>query len=93
MQDHLVPSTCLCTDAISGRAHRLTLLLSVGSYIYLQIKFLHSCHCLLLVFCRDVHVIRLISKSTIEEDILHCAQKKLKLEQDISLTGEHENCW
>ena len=35
-------------------------------------------------------MIRLISKSTIEEDILHCAQKKLKLEQDISLTGEHK---
>ena len=37
-------------------------------------------------------MIRLISKSTIEEDILHCAQKKLKLEQDISLTGEHKHC-
>ena len=36
---------------------------------------------------RDVHVIRLIGQGTIEEDMLRCAQMKLKLEQDISLAG------
>lgn len=33
---------------------------------------------------REVSVIRLISEGTIEEDILRCAEAKLKLEQDLS---------
>ena len=35
-------------------------------------------------FCREVTVIKLICKGTIEEAILHCAEAKLKLEQDLS---------
>ena len=34
--------------------------------------------------CREVSVLRLICKDTIEEDILQCAEKKLQLEKDIN---------
>ncbi|XP_013776880.1 SWI/SNF-related matrix-associated actin-dependent regulator of chromatin subfamily A containing DEAD/H box 1-like [Limulus polyphemus] len=37
---------------------------------------------------KEVYVIRLISKGTIEEGILNCAQEKLKLERDITATDE-----
>jgi len=38
--------------------------------------------------CRDVKIYRLISKNSIEEAILHCAEKKLKLEMDV--TGSNQ---
>ena len=37
-------------------------------------------------------MIRLIGKGTIEEDMLQCAQMKLKLEQDINTTGTAVEC-
>ena len=37
-------------------------------------------------------MIRLIGKGTIEEDMLQCAQMKLKLEQDINTTGTAVKC-
>jgi len=37
-----------------------------------------------LCVCRDVKIYRLVSKSSIEEAILHCAEKKLKLEMDVT---------
>ena len=42
---------------------------------------------MLLFLCREVKVIRLVSKSTIEEEMLHNAQMKLQLEKDITNTG------
>ena len=36
---------------------------------------------------REVEVVRLVSQNTVEEDILKCAQKKLKLEQDMTVGG------
>ena len=38
--------------------------------------------------CRDVKIYRLVSKNSIEEAILHCAEKKLKLEMDV--TGSNQ---
>jgi len=38
--------------------------------------------------CRDVKVFRLVSKNSIEEAILHCAEKKLKLEMDVTGSGQ-----
>ena len=32
-------------------------------------------------------MVRLVSQNTVEEDILKCAQKKLKLEQDMTVGG------
>lgn len=37
--------------------------------------------------CREVTVIRLVCKSTIEEQMFQTAQMKLKLEKDITNTG------
>jgi len=37
---------------------------------------------------RDVKVYRLISKNSIEEAMLHCAEKKLKLEMDVTGGGQ-----
>lgn len=39
---------------------------------------------------REVTVIRMISKSTIEEGMLHCAQEKLRLEKNITSTDNTE---
>ena len=41
----------------------------------------------LIVLCREVTVIRLVSGGTIEEDMLQHAQMKLRLEKDITNTG------
>ena len=37
---------------------------------------------------RDVTVIRLVGKDTVEEDMLVCAQSKLKLEQDLTASSD-----
>ena len=37
-----------------------------------------------MLFCREVTVYRLISKNTVEEGMLRCAQAKLQLEQDVT---------
>ena len=47
------------------------------------IYFRHSPH-------RSVTVYRLIGKDTVEEAILHCAQTKLRLEQDMALADSGE---
>ena len=36
------------------------------------------------VTIREVEVVRLVGRDTVEEDILRCAQQKLKLEQDMT---------
>ncbi len=47
---------------------------------------------LLVFISREVRVIRLICKGTVEEHILQCAEVKLKLEQDISkMNGKIKN--
>jgi len=38
--------------------------------------------------CRDVKIHRLISKSSIEEAMLRCGEKKLKLEMDVTGSGQ-----
>lgn len=42
------------------------------------------CNNLPVCVCRDVKIYRLISKNSIEEAMLHCAEKKLKLEMDVT---------
>ena len=37
--------------------------------------------------CRDVSVYRLVSRNTVEEAMLRCAQAKLQLEQDVTGQG------
>ena len=37
--------------------------------------------------CREVTVIRLVGRGTIEEEMLQCAQMKLRLEKDITNSG------
>ena len=41
-----------------------------------------------LARCRDVHVYKLISENTMEEAMLRCAERKLKLEQDMATITE-----
>jgi len=48
----------------------------------------HQARCIICLMCRDVKVYRLISKSSIEEAMLHCAEKKLKLEMDVTGSGQ-----
>ncbi len=50
----------------------------------------HSCYCACMEHysCREVKVIRLVSRGTIEEGMLQHAQMKLRLEKDITYTGE-----
>jgi len=45
--------------------------------------------------CSDVNIYRLISKGSIEEAILNCAEKKLKLEMDVTGSGQKgmTNIW
>jgi len=69
-------------------------LLFHGEYFYIRFRILHcialiKCdnRCLLCI-CRDVKVYRLISKNSIEEAILHCAERKLKLEMDVTGSGQ-----
>jgi len=45
------------------------------------------------VMCRDVKIYRLISKNSIEEAILRCAEKKLKLEMDVTGSGQKGRTW
>jgi len=41
-----------------------------------------------LCVCRDVKIYRLISKNSIEEAMLRCGEKKLKLEMDVTGGGQ-----
>lgn len=43
------------------------------------------------ILFREVQVIRLISKGTIEESMLKISQQKLKLEQDMTATDTGES--
>ena len=40
------------------------------------------------IFCREVKIIRLISKDTVEEAMLRCGKEKLKLEHDITTSDD-----
>jgi len=69
---------------------------SIRSIIFSFIIIMTSMWCifthLLSVFMRrDVKVYRLISKNSIEEAMLRCAEKKLKLEMDV--TGSNRKGW
>lgn len=44
--------------------------------------------CMAHYSCREVKVIRLVSRATIEEEMLQHAQMKLRLEKDITYTGD-----
>ena len=52
--------------------------------MYVLINF---CACSNSLLRREVTVIRLVCRGTIEEDILQHAQMKLRLEKDITNTG------
>ena len=40
------------------------------------------------LIARAVEVIKLIGRGTVEEDMLECANSKLRLEKDITLSGQ-----
>ena len=47
-------------------------------------SYAYDCPHIPLPLYREVEVVRLVGKDTIEEEILKCAQQKLKLEQDMT---------
>ena len=42
----------------------------------------------LSLYCREVKIVRLISKDTVEEAMLRCGKEKLKLEHDITTSDD-----
>ena len=81
---------CWLTQIDLCNGHKTVVVLTANFFESIRLLYVYYVSPISSFVCiyRDVKIYRLVSKNSIEEAILHCAEKKLKLEMDV--TGSNQ---